>query len=284
MSMNIRIRRGFTDGPHGQIHYRRAGQGEPILLFHASPASSKQLEPLIAGLADRFDVIAPDTPGNGDSDAPILSDGRRPDMADYAANIVALMDGLDVATSHLYGSHTGAAIAAETAILAPGRVSSVVLDGVAAFSPEQQADYMAHYAPPHTPTLDGDYLIRAFMFCRDQYAFFPWYKRDAAHRRPLGLPHPQRLHEMVLDVLKAPETYPWSYHAAFKYPILDRIGLITCPVLGLIGASDPLGDDTRRALAKAAKGECRETPAFGLEGHGEAVAQLIKQFVGAMPA
>ncbi|MDG5497025.1 alpha/beta hydrolase [Niveispirillum sp. BGYR6] len=280
MNGPIRIRRGFADGPHGQIHYRRAGQGAPILLFHASPASSKQLEPVMLALADRFDVIAPDTPGNGDSDAPALPGGRRPQMADYAANVLALMDALEVATSHLYGSHTGAAIAAETAILAPDRALSVVMDGVAAFTPEQQAEYLARYAPTFSPTLEGDYLQRAFMFCRDQYSFFPWYSRDAAHRRPTGLPSPQRLHELVLDVLKAPETYPWAYHAAFVYPTLERIRLITCPVLGLIGASDPLGDDTRRALALAPHGQCRETPAFGADGYGPAVAAVIKDFIG----
>lgn len=277
-----RIRRGFVDGPHGQIHFRRAGQGDTILLFHASPASSKQLEPVIRALAGRYDVIAPDTPGNGDSDPPVLPGGRAPEMADYAANIVALMDALGVATSHLYGSHTGAAIAAETAIQAPGRVSSVIMDGVAAFTPDQQAEYLAHYTPVFTPTLDGDHLQRAFMFSRDQYVFFPWFKRDVSHRRPTGLPHPQRLHELVLDVLKAPETYPWAYHAAFRYPTLDRIPLITCPVLGLIGASDPLADDTRKALDRAARGYCRETLAFGTDGYGEAVGRLITDFIAGL--
>lgn len=274
-----RIRRGFADGPHGQIHYRRAGAGDTILLFHASPGSSKQLEPLITALADRFDVIAPDTPGNGDSDAPRLPGDARPSMADYAANALALMDRLEVATSHLYGSHTGAAVAAELAIQAPDRVRSVVLDGVAAFTDEQQADYMAHYAPAFTPTLDGDHLLRAFMFCRDQYIFFPWYQRDAGHRRAVGLPAPQKLHDLLLDVLKAPETYPWSYHAAFRYPTMSRIPLIACPVLGVLGAADPLADDTRAALAAAAKGQCRQTPGFGAAGHGVAVAQVIADFI-----
>lgn len=279
---DVRIRRGFADGPHGQIHFRRAGQGPTILLFHASPGSSRQLEPVIAALADRFDVIAPDTPGNGDSDAPVFSDGRRPTIADYAANALALMDALSVATSHLYGSHTGAAIAAELAILAPGRVGGVVLDGVAAFTPDQQAEYGRHYAPPFTPTLDGDHLLRAFMFCRDQYTYFPWYSRDAAHRRPVGLPPPQRLHDLVLDVLKAAETYPWAYHAAFRYPTFDRVPLVTRPVLGILGVADPLADDTRAALARAPRGTCRETPGFGTQDHAAAVAAVIADFVAGL--
>lgn len=280
---DTRIRRGFVDGPHGQIHYRRAGQGPAIMLFHASPGSSRQLEPVIAALAAQFDVIAPDTPGNGDSDAPRLQDGRPPEIADYAANAVVLMDRLSVATSHLYGSHTGAAIAAELAILAPGRVGGVVLDGVAAFTAAQQAEYNRHYAPTFPPTLEGDYLMRAFMFCRDQFAFFPWYARDAAHRRPIGLPPAHRLHELVLDVLKAAETYPLAYHAAFRYPTFDRIPLVTRPLLGILGTADPLADDTRAALARAPQGTCRTAPGFGTQDHAAVLAGIIAEFVAEAP-
>jgi pimeloyl-ACP methyl ester carboxylesterase len=69
MSAAIEIKRGFADVAHGQMHYRQAGVGVPLLTLHASPGSSRQLMPLIADLAAGAQVIAPDTPGNGDSPA-----------------------------------------------------------------------------------------------------------------------------------------------------------------------------------------------------------------------
>src|SRR5258708_7381259 len=61
------ILRSFADLPGRQVHYRRAGKGPPLLLIHASPGSSKQLEAKIAALAHTRSVIAPDTPRNGDN-------------------------------------------------------------------------------------------------------------------------------------------------------------------------------------------------------------------------
>ena len=52
MSDTKKIRRGFVDVPHGQMHYRTVGEGPPLLFLHASPGSSKQLEKLISDFAD----------------------------------------------------------------------------------------------------------------------------------------------------------------------------------------------------------------------------------------
>ena len=46
------IKRGFVDVPHGQMHYRYAGDsGEPLLILHASPGSSRQQVRLIEDFA-----------------------------------------------------------------------------------------------------------------------------------------------------------------------------------------------------------------------------------------
>ncbi len=73
------IRRGFVDFERGQIYYRYTGTKDapPLLLLHASPGSSRQLEPLISEMAKSFHVIAPDTMGNGDSMPPV---GDQPEI------------------------------------------------------------------------------------------------------------------------------------------------------------------------------------------------------------
>ena len=59
-----------------RVMVRRAGSGPPVVLLHESPRSSAAFIPMIEALAERFTVIAPDTPAMA---APILSSctGRR---------------------------------------------------------------------------------------------------------------------------------------------------------------------------------------------------------------
>jgi pimeloyl-ACP methyl ester carboxylesterase len=54
------------------IFYREAGprSAPTILLLHGLPSSSRMFEPLLARLADRYHLVAPDYPGFGHSDWP----------------------------------------------------------------------------------------------------------------------------------------------------------------------------------------------------------------------
>lgn len=240
----MHIRRGFVDHSHGQVHYRTAGGGIPLLCLHGSPGSSRQLMPLIELLASDFKVIAPDTPGHGDSEPFGQVDPR---IIDYAARLPELLDRLGLEKVHVYGSHTGASIAAELAILVPDRVDRLVLDGIGVFTPEERDAHLQHYAHPFVPDLDGAYLAKAFQFCRDQYLFFPWYARSKATRLDSGLPPASDMHPWLVEVLKAAETYHWAYRAAFMWEAPDRLPLITRPTMCLASPSDPLFDDTCEA-------------------------------------
>src|SRR5258708_3524773 len=58
------------------IFYREAGDPNApvLLLLHGLPSSSRMYEPLLARLADKYRLIAPDYPGFGHSAAPALAD------------------------------------------------------------------------------------------------------------------------------------------------------------------------------------------------------------------
>lgn len=245
------IKRGFADVAHGQMHFREAGAGNggvPLLMMHASPGSSRQLVKLIAAMAETHHVIAPDTPGNGDSE-PLSRD--EPTMPQLAEAMLRFMDAKGIETVHAYGSHTGASIAAELAILAPDRVLSLALDGLSTFDAEELAEILERYAHPFEPDIDGAYLLRIFLFCRDQYVFFPWYRKTVEGHRVNGLPAPADLHAWVLEVMKAHDTYHLNYRAAFKWNGFERLPLVRQPVSLFAGANDPLIHQTE-ALAKAA--------------------------------
>lgn len=255
---DTRIRRGFADVSHGQTHYRMAGtEGPPLVILHASPGSSRQQLRLIEDFAGEAQVFAPDTPGNGDSDPIALEEQEMPRIA---RAVLEFLDAKGLETVRLYGSHTGASIATELAILAPERISHLVLDGLSAMDAEGLADVLAHYAFPFTPDLDGAYLVRILQFCRDQYLFFPWYKRTRAGRRDGGLGDAQDLHALITEVMKASETYHFNYRAAFKWQPAPRLPLVQCPTLLMAAINDPLFDHSRDAAPFLKDGRFLELP------------------------
>src|SRR6478735_1350211 len=53
-----------------RLHYRIAGQGDPVVLLHGYAQDSRMWLPLMAELAKTHTVIAPDLRGFGESSAP----------------------------------------------------------------------------------------------------------------------------------------------------------------------------------------------------------------------
>ena len=193
---------------------RRAGSGPPAVLLHESPRSSAAFVPMIEALAERFTVIAPDTPGYGGSDPLAL---HRPQIPDYADVLKEVMDGLGLERVALFGRHTGAAIAIEFANLFPERVSGIVLDGCPAFTPEEMEELVAGYLPPFRPVWDGSHVAWLWSRVRDQLTFFPWYRQGPASRLAIDMPRPSVLNRIATDLLLAGDGYRVAYEAAFRY-------------------------------------------------------------------
>lgn len=231
------IKRGFVDIPEGQMHYRalRERQGRCVVMLHSNPGSSAMLLPMIERFGAFRPVIAPDALGFGDSSPARQSE---PQIADYAAATLAALDALGIERFDLYGNHTGANVAVEIALARPGRVGCVILDGIALYSAEMRKDLLAHYAPPVLPDHDGRHLLWTWHFVRDQWLFWPWFRRDKAHRRDLSLPDPVYLNTVVLDVLKSLGTFQAGYRASFLYPKEERLPLLRVPTMVASATTD----------------------------------------------
>ena len=75
----IRPGEAFAEAPQGKfadvngirLHYLVAGKGDPVVLLHGFAETSYMWLPLIARLADKHTVIAPDLRGFGQSSAPL---------------------------------------------------------------------------------------------------------------------------------------------------------------------------------------------------------------------
>jgi pimeloyl-ACP methyl ester carboxylesterase len=57
----------FTDINSLRTHYLRVGAGMPLLLLHGWPEWSHVWRPVMSRLVGRFDLIAPDFRGFGDT-------------------------------------------------------------------------------------------------------------------------------------------------------------------------------------------------------------------------
>ena len=101
------------------------GAGEPVLLLHAWGETHRVFDRLIPLLPHRLHVLMPDQRGVGESAKP--GDGYA--ITDAAADIVALLDALGLATSWVVGTSSGGYVAQQVAIDHPGRVKGLVLIG-----------------------------------------------------------------------------------------------------------------------------------------------------------
>ena len=126
------VERGLVKTDMGYIHYRAAGDGRPVMLFHINQQSSALMLELIHALAPRFRVVAMDYPSHGGSDH--VTD--QPSFADYVRCGVAVMDALGIAQTAVLGEAVGAGACVEIANTYPERVTKVVLVNCP-FSPER---------------------------------------------------------------------------------------------------------------------------------------------------
>jgi len=244
---SVPISRHFVSirGKYGdrQVHYRRAGDGPCLVLLHQSPQSSLEYVELMKDWGRHFTVIAPDTPGYGSSD-PIEGPGLT--MADFADCVAEFIRALGIRKTGLYGFHTGAAMAAETAARHPALVTAVAVNGYGAFNEEEQADLRANYLPAFAPAFDGSHLAWLWTRLRQQLMFFPWYDLRAATRMRYDLPSPEHLQKEVLEFLRAGDNYRTAYGCAFSHDGGEAVAQLAVPGLITAWVGDVLASQLER--------------------------------------
>ena len=106
------------------IHYQTSGQGPDLVLIHGATGNMAfwYLSSLPV-LTQQFRVTTYDLRGHGYSDVP--PNGYT--SADMAADLLSLLDHLEIEQAHLLGHSFGGVIALHTASLYPERVANLVL-------------------------------------------------------------------------------------------------------------------------------------------------------------
>lgn len=274
------IRRAFTDTSVGQIHVRLAGDpaAPPLLALHSAPGSAGLLEPLMRGLAEDFHVIAPDYPGNGESDKPWRDEIDIGRLADVMAEVAERHAG---GPAFLWGTHTGALIALEMCVRRADLVRRAVLEAPPLLPPDFTADILEHYLPPLRADRFGSHLVRAWGMRHDMFLFWPWYRDRTAADRPLRVPRARELHDWTVGLLQSGPTYHLSYAAAFRYPTRDRLPKLTVPALICAGPDDMLADNLPALRSAAPDGvTLAATPAtcWYPDQDPAAVAETVRRY------
>ena len=109
----------------GRFALRQIGAGPPLVLLHGWPQSSYCWKPVAQRLSQRYRIIAPDLRGLGDSERTLDPDAYTKQA--LGADLLALLDALNVERCGLVGHDWGGAVAQEAALAAPSRFDKLVL-------------------------------------------------------------------------------------------------------------------------------------------------------------
>lgn len=113
-----------TDAGGTELHYVRAGSGEPMLLIQGMSATHLTWgRPFLAPLEESFDCVVFDHRGMGLSGPAEMPFG----IVDLAGDVVGLLDALGIERAHVVGISMGGMIAQELALSHPQRIRTLTL-------------------------------------------------------------------------------------------------------------------------------------------------------------
>ena len=139
-----RAEKRYVHTRQGQLHCRSwtpsTQARPPLLCLHAMPYSGLHFATLAPLLADRRQVICPDYPGYGGSDAL----PGAPTIPIYAGAVLDMIAALELSGPvNVLGFHTGCLVAAEMALQSPTMIGRLVLIDVPFFEPEIRAQRLS---------------------------------------------------------------------------------------------------------------------------------------------
>ena len=233
-----RIRRGYYDGPTGQIHYRRCtglsaqgGMGTPLMLLHQSPLSSTQFEAVMPTLAAAgFDVLAPDMPGFGMSD--VAPEGAT--LMDFASIIPAGLAAMGWSRADIVGHHTGAVLASVFADTQPQAVHKLVLNGFPLLGQAERDHFATFYFGPKEPKADGSHLLIA------------WENRL---RSTPGWSDVRLMHRYTVEALHRGDTNWKAFPLVISADLEAVLRRLSVPTLMFTNTGEDLYESSRRAHA-----------------------------------
>ena len=259
------------DTRDGQVHYRTAGTGQPVVLLHWGPGTGSQYIGVLQALAKQGCCgIAPDLPGFG---ASFRRDGVW-SIAKFAENLAECFAAWQLNACVLVGGHLAALIALETARTTADFVELLVLDGTPVWDAETRQKIVQSALPDSpVPVEDGSHLVSLWKHLL--WEIETW--------RP-NQPFDSALGEFAMNLLKARfladfDTSPGK--ALVEYDAETALRELRIPTLALTATDDPLNNCHPRVLelVPRARQHCFEGdhPIHSWARGGEYVAPILDQ-------
>jgi pimeloyl-ACP methyl ester carboxylesterase len=218
----------LVDVPGSSLHVAEDGAGPPIVLLHAGVADRRAWDGMVGPLVDAgYRAIRYDARGYGGSATEDVEFSHR-------ADLLAVMDALDVGRAALVGNSRGGMTSYDTAIEFPDRVVAVV--GVAAGVGGYDGG-----STPEEAEIEADYerVDSADPFDAVALTAFEVGVWGDGPGQPIGRLAPEvraLLHEMGLP-LNEPD-HVRGREVRLDPPAVDRIAELRCPVLAIAGTLD----------------------------------------------
>ncbi len=119
------MREGKFESRGAILFYQVAGDGFPLIFTHGASWNHKQWQKQIDFFKDKYTVVAWDVRGHGYSSLP---EGPV-DSEDFSADLIALMDYLNIEKAALCGLSMGGHISLQAGVRYPHRVQGLILIG-----------------------------------------------------------------------------------------------------------------------------------------------------------
>lgn len=229
------------------INYEVQGEGPPLVLTHGYSASLEMWRDQVPTLSAKHRLVIYDTRGHGKTTAP--ADPAQYDLSrDYTADLLALMDHLQIERAHVGGLSMGGMIAQEFALQHPDRLRSLLLldtgPGMSGMQrdPAVQARFQQFREMMATVArTKGMGAVIDAMRNSPQWADRPsgGSVPDAVRRHIAGM------REMSVDGYLGGATAMQTWAGT-----LDRLHTITVPTLVLVGEQDNLLPASRTIASK----------------------------------
>lgn len=223
------VEKGYVGTSAGDVHYRAAGDGRPLVMLQLTPRASEQYEAALPHLARRgYRCVALDLMGYGRSD----KRDRPWSVSDFAANVEEALRSLGLAPTRLVAGHFTTLIALELLVGRGAPVAALVLDGTPAWTPEQRADRQHAFKEPAAWSADGAHWREFWNFA---WGFIQ--RQDPAFE--LNADTQSVVLRLALTLLES-QFPPTAAAAIFGYDPLPLLSKLEIPVLAISSATDSL--------------------------------------------
>src|SRR5579864_5376320 len=266
-----------------KIFYREAGprNAPTIVLLHGFPSSSHMFRNLIAGLSDRFHLVAPDYPGFGNSAMPSPTDYAYT-FDNLAITIQEFLNAIGVTRYSLYMQDYGGPIGLRLATRNPEQIEALIIQNANAYM-EGISEAMAPIGEYWKDRAGMEPAIRSFLKRETTIFQYTHGAKDPARISPDAYNSDQAfLDRPGNDAIQLELPFNYQENVALYPAWQEYLKRRQPPALIVWGKNDPFftvegAKAFQRDLPKAEL-HLLDTGHFALEEEGAFIADQIRRF------